>query len=127
MNYPILRSSLIGALCLAGCATSPEKEHQVVTEFISDPPGARIEVNGNYLGDAPLTTKIRHHPSDKVVMGMVTIRALPRAEGQYVQLKVFRGPQFPFDPHRDVVPERVFFDMKLKPIEGTVGATVQRH
>lgn len=122
MNSPVLGSSLIGAICIAGCATSPEKEHQGVTEIISDPPGARIEVNGNYLGDAPLTTQIRHHPSDKVVMGMVTIRALPRAEGQYVQVKVFRGPQYPFDPHRDVVPERVFFNMKLKPTEGAVEA-----
>ena len=109
---------------LIGCATSPEKEHQVVTEIISDPPGARIEVNGNYIGDAPITTRIRHHPADKVVMGRVVIKALPREAGQYVQTKVFQGPQYPFDPHRDVVPERIFFDMKLQPVDANVNVNL---
>jgi len=105
----------IVCLLIAGCATPREKEYQVVTEILSDPPGARIEVNGNYLGEAPVTTRIRHHPSDNVVMGKVVIRALPRGEGQYIQEKVFQGPMYPFDPHRDVVPERILFDMTLKP------------
>lgn len=104
---------------LFGCATKPELEHQVTTEIISEPPGARIEVNGDYIGDAPVTTKLRHHPSDKVVMGKVVIRALPRSHGEFIQEKTFQGPLYPFDPHRDVVPNRVFFDMKLKPSEMT--------
>lgn len=81
-------------------------------------------MNGNYIGDAPVSTKIRHHPSDKVVMGKVIIRALPVVEGQYVQEKVFQGPQYPFDPHHDVVPDRVLFDMKLKP--AVAGGTVSQ-
>lgn len=114
-----MRSPLPAALALAaalsGCATRPELEHQVVTEILSDPPGARIEVNGDYIGDAPVTTKLRHHPSDKVVMGKVVIRALPRNGDEHLQEKTFQGPQYPFDPHRDIVPKRVFFDMRLKP------------
>lgn len=122
-DHPILpmNSTRFAALALfaglLGCATRPELEHQVVTEIISDPPGVRIEVNGDYIGDAPVTTKLRHHPSDKVVMGKVVIRALPRNGGEHIQEKTFQGPQYPFDPHRDVVPKRVFFDMKLKPSE----------
>ena len=110
-----LFASLGLAAALSGCATRSELEHQVVTEILSDPPGARIEVNGDYIGDTPVTTKLRHHPSDKVVMGKVVIRALPRNGDEHIQEKTFQGPQYPFDPHRDVVPKRVFFDMKLKP------------
>lgn len=117
MKTPATLAALC-ALLLASCAGTPtEQEQTVLTEILSEPPGARIEVNGNYLGEAPVTTRIRHHPADKVVMGKVIIRALPREAGQHVQTKVFQGPQYPFDPHRDVVPERVFFDMTLKPAE----------
>ncbi|MFO1461930.1 MAG: PEGA domain-containing protein [Verrucomicrobiota bacterium] len=119
-------ATTVATILLFGCATPPEKEHQVVTEIISEPPGARIEVNGNYIGEAPVTTRIRHHPSDRVVMGKVVIRALPRSEGQYVQEKVFQGPEYPFDPHHDVVPERVFFDMKLKPASSGAPAAPSR-
>lgn len=105
----------IALALVVGCATPREKEYQVVTEILSEPPGARIEVNGNYVGDAPVSTRIRHHPSDNVVMGKVIIRALPRSEGEFVQEKVFQGPQYPFDPHRDVVPTRILFLMTLPP------------
>jgi hypothetical protein len=84
--------SLIAVAGFLGCATSPELEHQVVTEIITEPPGARIEVNGNYLGEAPVTTRIRHHAADKVVMGTVVIKALPVEEGQFEQTKIFQGP-----------------------------------
>ena len=116
-----MKSTSIAALAIAvglfGCATNTELENQIVTEIISEPPGARIEVNGDYIGDAPVTTKIRHYPSDKVVVGKVVIRALPRNAGEFLQQKTFQGPQYPFDPHRDVVPRKVFFEMKLKTTE----------
>ena len=110
-------------LLLAGCATDPAKEHQVVTEIVSEPPGARIEVNGNYVGDAPVTVRLRHHPADRVVMGRVVIRATPRGNEGHVQEKVFQGPAYPFDPHRDVVPERVLFVMDLKPADPKPGTS----
>lgn len=103
------------SLFAVGCSSTSrfEKEHSVVTEIISDPPGARIEINGDYIGETPLETRIRNHPGDKVVMGKVTIRALPTKAGHYVQSMILQGPQFMFDPHRDVVPKKIFFDMSL--------------
>ncbi len=103
---------------LWGCAstggTKAHPEYQVETLITSEPSGARIEINGNYIGDTPVTTRIRHYPEDRVVMGRVVVRATPKEpEGQYIQIKAFNGPQHPFDPNRDVVPERIFFDMRV--------------
>ena len=65
----------------------------------------------------------RHHPSDQVVMGKIVIRALPRSEGQYVQEGV-SGPEYPFDPHHDVVPSAYSLDMKLKPASSGAPAAI---
>lgn len=121
MNATFLPAVLLTVLVTSCAGPSREREYAVVTEIFSEPPGARIELNGNYLGETPLTTRIRHHPADKVVMGRVVLRAYPRGSDQPVQTKVFNGPQYPFDPRRDVVPERVFFDLRVKPAEGAPG------
>ncbi len=102
----------------AGCQTTQQPNY-VVTEIISEPPGAKIEVNGNYIGNAPVKTKIRTH-RDGVVLHRTVIRAIPTESGHFVQKKVFHAPRFPFD-NRDQAPHRVFFDMTLKPSMGGYG------
>ena len=78
------------------------------TQFISEPPGARIEVNGEYIGDAPMTyawpSKYRdgNEFSDKM-----TIRALPRGAGQFPQRKFFDSGW-----NKSAIPSRVYFDMR---------------
>ncbi len=43
--------AFLGLFLLAGCAST----HTYLSEVISEPAGARIEVDGNYIGNAPLT------------------------------------------------------------------------
>jgi hypothetical protein len=79
------------------------------TQFISTPPGARIEVNGDYIGDTPFTyswpAKYRdgNEFNDKV-----TIRALPSGPGQLPQRKFFDSGW-----NKSAIPGRVYFDMRL--------------
>lgn len=80
-------------------------------EVVSDPPGARIEVNNDYIGDAPLKVMMRGTPNGGVSRNYV-IRALPVEHGQFTQTKAFvHYSRIPSNP----IPRRVFFDMHLKP------------
>ena len=108
---------LSGLFCLAtiitlsGCSSTSYKSISV----ISDPPGAKIEVNGSYVGQAPVTVTAKCWPDDQVAINTETFRALPFRNGQYVQTKQFVGPNAPFDPHHDVLPDTILFQMDLKP------------
>jgi len=73
------------------------------TEVVSQPPGARIEVNDEYKGDAPLVLEWSSQAG--YFAGKVVIRALPIHPGQQVHEKTFD----PFSP----IPNIVFFDMRL--------------
>ena len=102
------------AVILTGCATTSSEDRNFKTvSIISDPPGAKIEVNGSYIGQAPITTKVKCWPDDKVVVGTLTVKALPSGANQYLQQKVFKGPAYPFDPNHDVVPDTILFQMNL--------------
>ena len=121
LTSPAWLTGILGlmALALTGCQTTREPNY-VVTEIISEPPGAKIEINGNYLGKAPVKTKIRTH-GDGVVLHRTVIRAIPTEAGHFVQEKVFEAPQYPFDTRRDQAPHRVYFDMTLEPALGGLG------
>jgi hypothetical protein len=80
------------------------------TEIISDPPGARIEVNNDYIGDAPITVTIKQAYGR--FSNTTVIRALPPAgSGNYVQEKFFsgRGGGIAGEP----IPSRIIFEMGL--------------
>ena len=79
-------------------------------QIISDPPGARIEVNDNYIGDAPLTVKIEGY-SDRTFKKETIIVANPIIAGQYVQRKRFWGGYT--RELNDRIPERILFIMNL--------------
>lgn len=107
---------LILAVLLSACASVPtEDRNYKVVKIISEPSGAKIEVNGSYIGQAPTAAKVRCWPDDQVVKDKLTVTALPFAEGQYIQKKEFMGPTHPFDEHHDVVPDTILFQMNLKP------------
>jgi hypothetical protein len=57
------------------------------TQIISEPPGARIEINDNYVGDAPITVELAQRgdcfDEDTVV------RAIPTEGSDYTQTKRF--------------------------------------
>jgi PEGA domain len=57
-------------------------------EILSEPPGARIEVNHNYIGEAPITTTFQCSLDGRFLETTI-IRALPTRPGGYVQSKLF--------------------------------------
>jgi hypothetical protein len=88
-------------------------------------PGAKIEANGQIVGDTPLRLKIFGDPdgtfhdfgSDYYV-----VRALPLTTNQYAQMQMFGTGRW-FGPE-DRVPERIVFDMNQKPPERPPGMLV---
>src|SRR5947207_636718 len=89
----LLLLSLVCLALLGGCVgrTIRSTVHgSMTTQFISNPPGARIEVNGDYIGDAPLTyTWPWKYRDGSDFSDKVTIRALPSGTGQFPQRKFF--------------------------------------
>jgi hypothetical protein len=85
-------------------------------------PGAKVEANGQIVGQTPLHLKIFGDPdrtfhdfgSDYYV-----IRALPLATNQYSQILMFGTGRW-FGPE-DRIPERLSFDMNRRPPEPPPG------
>ena len=73
-------------------------------EILSEPPGARIEVNDEYVGDAPCTVEVVCDGHGKLITKF-EFTALPRYPGHFVQSKTFYGWA--------QAPARLFFDMRL--------------
>ena len=104
-------SALLFAAVLFGCtrgpvtkqATAPTGASQIKVGILSDPPGARIEVDNNYVGDAPLETEIANRPNINPSPKVIT--ATPRDNG-YVETKVIQ-------PWQDIA-SRIFFDTNIK-------------
>ncbi len=59
-------------------------------EILSEPPGARIEVNDDYVGDTPATISVPCTPDGRFTEATV-ICAMPTRPGDYMQTKVFSG------------------------------------
>jgi len=98
-----LRLFLIGAplIVCVGCATP------TVTHIESDPPGARIEVNENVVGDTPLDVTLPQKGEHHRLLGKVVVKAYPVKEGEYKQEKVLF--------YRQEAPARVLFIMTQPP------------
>jgi hypothetical protein len=94
------------------------------TQIISEPPGARIEINGAYVGDAPITVELAqrgdYFDEDTV------IRAIPAERGDYTQIKRFltSDPWYHPGSAGDKIPSRIFFNMHLVPSTPTAEVNV---
>jgi hypothetical protein len=101
----------------------PTQHSTKQVQILSEPSGARIEINGDYVGDAPLMVTIPCSPDGRF-METTRIRALPILDGQYTQAKIFSGG------HRilknDTVPSRIFFDMRLGPVSPAIDVNVNQ-
>ena len=83
--------------------------YEHVVEVITDPPGARIVVNDDYVGDSPVTIRLLAYqtPSGNIrLTGRYVVEAIPAAAGQYTQCRVLTGSP----------PTRLFFAMNLEPV-----------
>ncbi len=113
----------LASLALVGCATmSPNTYvmdyngytyYQYKVEIISNPPGAKIEINNDYVGDAPITRTVNGNWG---MLADTIIRAIPTQPGQFVQTKYLPGTQ-PF-------PSRIYFDMSLGPVQPNYNVNV---
>jgi hypothetical protein len=90
----------LALLLCAGCADVPMETH-----VISDPPGARIEVNGSYVGPAPVDVTLPQTANRHRLKGRTIILAMQVAPGQKLQEKVLQNHQ--------QIPSQVLFDMRL--------------
>jgi hypothetical protein len=147
--FPHLTSILI-ALLVGSCADDPTIATQAVTatepartfpapppppptppqpqfrykdmRVISQPPGARIELNNGYMGETPLSIKVSCS-LDGRFLETVIVRALPTMEGHYSQTKVFSGGYTMI--RNDQVPATIFFDMRLGPSNPSIDVNVR--
>jgi hypothetical protein len=105
---------------LTGCETVPPGAdrgphgtiaYEVLIE--ASDPGARVEVNGESVGNTPIRIKI-YGDKDGTFHDFgsyfYVIRALPVDTNQFVQTRMF-GTGRAFTP-QDRIPERVYFDMQ---------------
>jgi hypothetical protein len=114
-----LAAGLGAALVLVGCQSIPPgaergphntMAYDVLVE--ASPPGARIEANGQDMGEAPVHIKIFGDPDGTFHdfgSYYYVIRALPVTTNQFVQTRLFRtGKDFAGE---DQIPNRIYFDM----------------
>ena len=80
-----------------------------ITQIISDPLGAKIEINHEYVGETPISIQIRALTSwlsGKVVEDLIIV-AHPVDSGQYTQSKNLKGVK---------IPSKIYFNLSLKPL-----------
>ncbi len=107
---------IVPALLTAGCGgLTPFK-----IAIDSDPQGARIDVNGDYAGKTPTTYAVKGNADRSfngswVQEGSIVFTATPPAgeTNLYVQTKSFSPSAF--FKQGDHIPEKMFFDMHVKP------------
>lgn len=114
-----LAASFAAALVLVGCQSIPPgaergPHHTMAYDVLveASPPGARIEVNGQDMGEAPLHIKIFGDPDGTFHdfgSYYYVVRALPASTNQFVQTKVYRTGHL-MTPE-DHIPARIYFDM----------------
>jgi hypothetical protein len=84
-------------------------EHGQAVEVVTNPAGAKIELDGKLLGVAPGKFYVIRKPNRYGFLPRMTIAAIPPegVKGQYAQTKLFDG----YTP----TPEKIYFDMSLPP------------
>ncbi len=115
--------SVAAAGLVAGCDTIPPGAERgphgtMAFDVLVDasPPGARIEANGEVVGNTPIHLKIFGDPDGTFHdfgSYYYIIRALPLVTNQYSQIRVFgTGRGF---SHEDYIPKQIQFDMSQPP------------
>jgi hypothetical protein len=112
--FPAIPASLMASVLLfcSGCASHTHVQRPRLTvQIVSQPKGARIEVNGQYVGDAPLTVDIEASNDGRFWRDTI-IKAYPADTG-YTQIKAFNGKSR--WTISDAVPPKIFFDTRTAP------------
>ncbi len=102
-------------LLSAGCASHPQTMRQrLKVQIVSQPAGAKIEINGQYVGDAPISVDIEASNEGRFWRDTI-IKAYPKDTG-YIQIKAFNGKSR--WTISDSVPPKIFFDTRTDPGAG---------
>jgi hypothetical protein len=102
-------------LLCSGCAShSHSQRPKQLVQIVSQPDGAKIEVNGRYVGDAPTTVEIEVSPHGRFWKDTI-IKAYPKDTG-YIQIKAFNGESS--WKISDPIPARISFDTRIDPAAG---------
>ena len=119
---------ILALVFLAGCGEGAKTSHIYLdlleagevkiiytTKVISDPPGARIELDGDYIGEAPLEIEWEGWSNTRLFVRNHDLSALPIYQGQYIQRKSFRDTGIS-ERYADTIPKTILFDMSLVPM-----------
>ncbi len=122
MKTLALAAAAIAAIVLTGCQSIPPGAepgpHNTMAYTIlieATDPGARIEANGEFMGNTPLNLKVFGDPDGTFHdFGSLyfSIKALPIASNHFAQARFFRTGHG-LTPE-DRIPQRIFFDMTQK-------------
>jgi hypothetical protein len=89
--------------------TSPlSTKNQFDVQIMSDPAGARIEINGSYVGVAPLIVKIEGFEDRTFYKNTAIIAADPTYGDECIQQKNFTGNTYARELN-DKIPEKILF------------------
>jgi len=113
-NFEMMRM-LAMAVAYLSCATACQtivSDHQPTkTKIVTDPPGARIEVNGAYIGDAPVRFAFKQDAAGNL-LGHTEIRAIPTDSNLKAQVRSLPAFYVPVKTLVAGVPVTVVFDLK---------------
>jgi hypothetical protein len=109
---------LVSILLLTGCdPNAPLIKRNIPVTIISDPPGAIIQIEKEYVGKTPLQVNLGEFLS--VQPKVMNIVALPTKPGTYAQVKVFYTG--------DRIPKKLYFNMYYKYIDNSIDVNVYHH
>jgi len=118
----IMAAALVMALFLSGCESVPPGVERgphgtIAYDVLVDAtqPGARIEADGNFIGNTPLHLKIfgdKDGTFHNFGSYQYVVRALPLTTNQFMQVRAF-GTGRHFTPE-DRIPSQIYFDMNQR-------------
>jgi hypothetical protein len=114
-----LLSGIVGfaiTLFLVGCETMNGYSSSMANfsvEIVSEPSGAVIEINKNYVGRTPLTVGLKGWEATRTFARSHIVVAHPVAAGGQTQTKVFSGWYEPSETYGDTIPVKMYFNMNL--------------
>lgn len=122
-NILVLMTGLAALVALAGCATplppgaepGPHGTMAYEVTIEASEPGARIEANGEVMGNTPMRLKIfgdRDGTFHDFGSYHFVIRALPVSSNQFAQVRAFRTGHG-LTPE-DMIPKNIYFDMNQR-------------
>jgi hypothetical protein len=104
-------------IILSGCRTmeiiTGPKIKSFPVEIISEPSGAKVEVNDDYIGETPLTINLEGWGNTRTFVRNHTIVAHPVSAGGQTQVKIFSGWAEPNLTYGDKIPKKIYFNMNL--------------